>query len=116
MGKESKRYAVVTGGDKGVGYAVYSDFVVFHQLDVADSSSIDTLAHFIKSRFGKLDILVNNEGVSGVQVDAARLVAHNPEDGGEVKWREINWSQVMTQTHHLAEECLEINYIMVQRG
>ena len=35
-----------------------SDYVVFHQLDVADVSSIASLADFIKSRFGKLDILV----------------------------------------------------------
>jgi (+)-neomenthol dehydrogenase len=32
--------------------------VVFHQLDVADINSIASLADFIKSQFGKLDILV----------------------------------------------------------
>lgn len=32
--------------------------VVFHQLDVTDSSSIASLADFIRVRFGKLDILV----------------------------------------------------------
>ena len=32
--------------------------LVFHQLDVADSSSIASLVHFVKSQFGKLDILV----------------------------------------------------------
>ncbi|XP_065864671.1 (+)-neomenthol dehydrogenase-like [Euphorbia lathyris] len=142
MGKESKRYGVVTGGNKGVGYEVckqlaskgimviltakdkrsgleavdklrecgFSDFVVFHQLDVADSESIDTLASFIKTQFGKLDILVNNEGVSGVEVDGGCLRAHNPQEGGEVKWSEIKWSEVMKQTYELAEECLKINY------
>ncbi|GAU29232.1 hypothetical protein TSUD_362220 [Trifolium subterraneum] len=35
-----------------------SDFVVFHQVDVADASSVATLADFVKSQFGKLDILV----------------------------------------------------------
>jgi (+)-neomenthol dehydrogenase len=35
-----------------------SNFVVFHQLDVADINSIASLADFIKSQFGKLDILV----------------------------------------------------------
>ncbi|PNX97164.1 (+)-neomenthol dehydrogenase, partial [Trifolium pratense] len=34
-----------------------SDFVVFHQLDVADAASVASLAHFVKSQFGKLDIL-----------------------------------------------------------
>ena len=36
-----------------------SDFVVFHQLDVVDASSVATLADFVKSQFGKLDILVS---------------------------------------------------------
>ena len=35
----------------------FSD-VVFHQLDVSDSASIASLADFIKTEFGKLDILV----------------------------------------------------------
>jgi (+)-neomenthol dehydrogenase len=35
-----------------------SDFVVFHQLDVADAASVASLADFVKSQFGKLDILV----------------------------------------------------------
>jgi (+)-neomenthol dehydrogenase len=37
-----------------------SDFVVFHQLDVANAASVATLADFVKSQFGKLDILVSN--------------------------------------------------------
>ena len=35
-----------------------SDLVVFHQLDVADSVSVASFADFIKTQFGKLDILV----------------------------------------------------------
>ncbi|KOM25973.1 hypothetical protein LR48_Vigan211s000800 [Vigna angularis] len=35
-----------------------SDQVVFHQLDVTDPKSIESLANFIKTHFGKLDILV----------------------------------------------------------
>ena len=35
-----------------------SELVVFHQLDVADSASVASLAHFIESQFGRLDILV----------------------------------------------------------
>lgn len=34
------------------------DFLVFHQLDVNDPTSVATLAAFIKNLFGKLDILV----------------------------------------------------------
>ena len=33
--------------------------VIFHQLDVADRSSIARLAEFVKTKFGKLDILVS---------------------------------------------------------
>jgi NAD(P)-dependent dehydrogenase (short-subunit alcohol dehydrogenase family) len=33
--------------------------VVFHQLDVSDASSIAGLANFLKTRFGKLDILAS---------------------------------------------------------
>lgn len=36
----------------------FSDNVAFHQLDVADPASIATLSDFIKTKFGKLDILV----------------------------------------------------------
>jgi len=35
-----------------------SDQVLFHQLDVTDPKSIESLANFIKTQFGKLDILV----------------------------------------------------------
>ena len=33
--------------------------LLFHQLDVADTASVATLAHFVKTRLGKLDILVS---------------------------------------------------------
>lgn len=35
--------------------------ILFHQLDVADPSSVALLAKFIESQFGKLDVLVSNE-------------------------------------------------------
>ncbi|KAJ4726979.1 (+)-neomenthol dehydrogenase [Melia azedarach] len=49
------------------------DNVIFHQLDVADSASVESLADFVKSKFGKLDILVNNAGINGVVVDGGAL-------------------------------------------
>ncbi|KAK7274543.1 hypothetical protein RIF29_15637 [Crotalaria pallida] len=60
-----------------------SALVLFHQVDVADAASVASLADFIKSKFGKLDILVM------------------PDD--DVR-------KAMTQTLELAEECLKINY------
>ncbi|OIW21909.1 hypothetical protein TanjilG_14602 [Lupinus angustifolius] len=35
-----------------------SHLLLFHQLDVADAASVASLAHFVKSEFGKLDILI----------------------------------------------------------
>ncbi|KAF7010014.1 hypothetical protein CFC21_024489 [Triticum aestivum] len=99
------RIAVVTGGNKGIGFEVCWQLasggitvvltardetrgaeaveklialgvtnVVFHQLDVTDTSSIATLVDFLKTRFGKLDILmypvnlqVNNAAIGGVE-------------------------------------------------
>ena len=89
------RYAVITGGNKGIGFEIckqlasngvvvvltardqnrgleaveklkesnsgFSDSVIFHQLDVTDPNSIASLAHFVKTHFGKLDILVNSQ-------------------------------------------------------
>ena len=37
--------------------------VVFHQLDVSDSSSIKNIVGFVQKEFGKLDILINNAGI-----------------------------------------------------
>ncbi|KAL9396889.1 hypothetical protein Peur_011142 [Populus x canadensis] len=120
MAEATKSYAVVTGANKGIGFEIcrqlaskgivvvltsrnekrglesvqklkesgLSDFVVFHQLDVADINSIASLADFIKGQFGKLDIL---EGAK------------------------INWSEFITQTWELAEECLRINYYGAKR-
>jgi (+)-neomenthol dehydrogenase len=36
------------------------DNVIFHHLDLTDPNSISSLANFIKTHFGKLDILVRH--------------------------------------------------------
>ncbi|CAJ2657749.1 unnamed protein product [Trifolium pratense] len=85
-----------------------SEFVVFHQVDVANAASVVTLAEFVKSQFGKLDILVNNAGISGTVIndkDLATLLIANP---GALSEEEKN--KAVTQTFELAEECLQINY------
>uniref|UniRef100_A0A7N0TSB3 (+)-neomenthol dehydrogenase-like n=1 Tax=Kalanchoe fedtschenkoi TaxID=63787 RepID=A0A7N0TSB3_KALFE len=114
----ARRYALVTGANKGIGYEIcrllasqqvvvvltarnekrglvaadklkasgLSDYIVFHQLDLKDPSSVASLAEFIRSQFGKLDIL----------------------DG-------VNLDEIMLQPYDLAEECQQINYYGARR-
>jgi len=37
--------------------------VIFHPLDITDGSSVEALSAFVRERFGRLDVLVNNAGV-----------------------------------------------------
>ncbi|TYH10291.1 hypothetical protein ES288_A07G166800v1 [Gossypium darwinii] len=133
MTEATKRYAVVTGANKGVGLEIckqlaqngimvvltardekrglealeslkhsgLSDYLVFHQLDVADPKSIASLADFVKKQFGKLDILVNNAAILG----ATFFIA----PGIEVNSRDI-WSKATDENYELAKKCIEINY------
>ncbi|KAI3498319.1 hypothetical protein L1887_34091 [Cichorium endivia] len=111
------------------------DNIVFHQLDVLDSSSISSLVDFIKSKYGKLDILVsfvfiylsysssvsienlklcsqvNNAAVLGVNVDFHALEASI--DDKEPGY--INWGEVSTQPYNLGEECIQTNYYGAKR-
>ncbi|ONI22975.1 hypothetical protein PRUPE_2G161600 [Prunus persica] len=120
MAEATKRYAVVTGANKGIGLETVRQLasngitvvltardekrgleafdklkesgltgqVVFHQLDVADPASVASLADFIKTQLGKLDIL---EGAN------------------------IDWTKFLTETYPLTEECLQINYYGTKR-
>ncbi|KAJ4759555.1 NAD(P)-binding Rossmann-fold superfamily protein [Rhynchospora pubera] len=82
--------------------------VIFHQLDVTDNSSIMSLVDFVKDRFGKLDILVNNAAVGGADVP-------QPLDL-EIPWEER--LDILLKTHYenyeLAEACLKTNYFGVK--
>ncbi|KAF2315334.1 hypothetical protein GH714_038860 [Hevea brasiliensis] len=52
----------------------FSDLLVFHQLDVADAASIAALVDFIKTKFGKLDIMkIPNEWAKDMLVDVDNL-------------------------------------------
>ncbi|XP_055817400.1 (+)-neomenthol dehydrogenase-like [Solanum dulcamara] len=82
-----------------------SNYLIFHQLDVTDPSTIAQLKDFINHKFGKLDILVNNAGVLGVLLDKdainSQLGAADPFTEG---------LRLATQTSDVAEECIKTNY------
>ncbi|KAL3536852.1 hypothetical protein ACH5RR_000218 [Cinchona calisaya] len=132
-----KRYAVVTGANKGIGLEIcrqlashgivvvltardkkrgldalhqlkgsgaVSNNLLFHQLDVANSSSVASLAEFIKTQFGRLDILVNNAAISGGILDGDAVRA------SLTAGVEINWDHAVTQTYEFTVECLQIYY------
>ncbi|XP_059436542.1 (+)-neomenthol dehydrogenase-like [Corylus avellana] len=88
-----------------------SEYVVFHQLDVADPGSIASLANFIKTKYGKLDILVNNAGISGCIIDGDAFAAM----GGGKEGATIDWEKIMTHTYELAEDCVRTNYYGCRR-
>ncbi|CAI8613091.1 unnamed protein product [Vicia faba] len=85
------------------------DLVVFHQLDVDDSTSVASLALFIKTMFGKLDILVNNAGVSGGKILNGDALLRK-RNGAEIDWKEVGY-----ETYELAEKCLKTNFYGVER-
>ncbi|KAI3787601.1 hypothetical protein L1987_42186 [Smallanthus sonchifolius] len=139
----SKKIAVVTGGNKGVGFEICRQLadkatvvltardekrgtdavaklhssglpdVVFHQLDVTDPASIASLANFIDARFGKLDILVNNAGIGSTIVDEESFWSLNLPS--EVLDEKAKQvTKTATQTFEGAQKCLETNYYGVK--
>ena len=44
-------------------YPKSTSTLVFHQLDVNDDKSIDDLVQWVKTKYGKLDVLVNNAAI-----------------------------------------------------
>ncbi|KAM3692444.1 hypothetical protein ACB098_08G087200 [Castanea mollissima] len=92
--------------------------VVFHQLDVLNPVSINSLANFIQEKYGRLDILVNNAGASAVVVDMEGLKALNIDPSSWFSGQADNMVQlqaVVKTTYEKAEECLNTNYYGVRR-
>ncbi|CAM0906206.1 unnamed protein product [Alopecurus aequalis] len=92
--------------------------VMFHQLDVSEPSSAARLADFVRNKFGKLDILVNNAAILGVTVDigdpdpaAIQQVVASEKFTSMSAIERLEWvDQRTTETYAEAEECLRTNY------
>lgn len=143
----TKRYAVVTGANKGLGLGICKqvaadhgitviltardeqrgleavkklkesaglsdDQIIFHQLDVADPSSVSSLADFIKTKFGRLDILVNNAGIGGAAIDEKGFLAQASKTD---KVAGIKWDEISTESYELTEQCVQTNYYGAKR-
>lgn len=89
--------------------------VVFHQLNVLDQASVESLADFLSQKFGRLDILVNNAGASGAIVDEDELKALGIDSTAWLSGKVAKMVQsVMKYTYEEAEVCLNTNYYGVQ--
>ncbi|XP_055817401.1 short-chain dehydrogenase/reductase 2b-like isoform X1 [Solanum dulcamara] len=86
-----------------------SKYLIFHQLDVTDPSTIAKLKDFINHKFGKLDILVNNAGVLGVLMDKDAITSKEAADPFLEELKRA------TQTIDVAEECIKTNYYGTKR-
>ncbi|XP_038682139.1 (+)-neomenthol dehydrogenase-like isoform X2 [Tripterygium wilfordii] len=75
-----------------------SDHVVFHQLDVADHASVSALADFIKTQFGKLDILISD---SPRIVNVSSII-------GKLEYVSNDWAKgVLSDADNLTEERID---------
>ena len=91
MDKSISRIALVTGGKNGIGWSVCEDLaangyavisgdvahdadseyegdssIVFRHLDVTDTASVESAVAGIVSEYGRLDVLINNAGITRV--------------------------------------------------
>ncbi|XP_072956345.1 (+)-neomenthol dehydrogenase-like [Typha angustifolia] len=85
--------------------------VVFHQLDVADSASVASLANYILAQFGRLDILINNAAVGGVELKPEALTLLDQQ-------QQVAFSTLVDmrlESQEKAEECININYYGTKR-
>ncbi|XP_042048693.1 (-)-isopiperitenone reductase-like [Salvia splendens] len=147
-----RRYALVSGANRGIGLEICRQLaskgmvvilaardekrgleareslkelgnVVFHQLDVADAASVAAVADFVRSEFGRLDILVNNAASLGLKIDGDVLVLHEQfeADVASVSSGELQElvhpkaKGTLMETLEWAQECVNTNYYGLKR-
>ncbi|RLM78140.1 hypothetical protein C2845_PM12G10510 [Panicum miliaceum] len=85
--------------------------VVFHQLDISDPSSAVRLADFVKEKFGRLDILVNNAAIAGTISEVGNPETFRQEVAGMDLVEKIGRIRKhVREPYKQAEECLRTNY------
>ncbi|KAK3141972.1 hypothetical protein QOZ80_4BG0340520 [Eleusine coracana subsp. coracana] len=88
--------------------------VLFHQLDITDASSIAGLADFLKTRFGRVDILVNNAAYGGVEFlrgPVYNSASCEEELSGMDRDQRLEWLWKNSQeTYDAAKKGLQTNY------
>ncbi|XP_047068091.1 salutaridine reductase-like [Lolium rigidum] len=93
--------------------------VIFHQLDITDASSVARLSDFLKSHFGKLDILVNNAATDGIEhvIDPVYGVMPGGEtfDGMDAHQRTVWMWSTCRETHEKAKQGVQTNYYGTKR-
>lgn len=112
MGRVSGKVALVTGGSRGIGKesarllaaegarVIIADILVeegeavaskigadFHALDVSLEASWQQLTQDIESQYGRLDILFNNAGITGLDAD---LGPQDPEHASLAAWEHVH--------------------------
>ncbi|CAM0903638.1 unnamed protein product [Alopecurus aequalis] len=92
---------------------------IFHQLDVTDASSIARLADFLKTHFGKIDILVNNAATGGAEPIIDPLIGLVPGaemfNGMDAEQRMIWLWTTCRETYETAKQGVQTNYYGMKR-
>ncbi len=112
MGRVEGKIALITGGSRGIGAetarllanegatVIVADILEnegkavaddikghFYALDVSDESQWKKVVADIKQKFGRLDILFNNAGITGLNED---LGLHDPENTSLEAWHHVH--------------------------
>ncbi|XP_066322185.1 salutaridine reductase-like [Miscanthus floridulus] len=109
---------ILTAGDEKRGVEAVKNLaaqglsnILFHQLEVGDLSSAAHLADFIREKFGKLDILVNNAAIAGCKIEISDPESFRLELAGMNALEKLEMiRRHTTDPYDKAEECLRTNY------
>ncbi|MBO6793919.1 MAG: 3-oxoacyl-ACP reductase FabG [Balneolaceae bacterium] len=134
MNRLSEKVAIVTGGAQGIGLATVEKFIQegafveiwdvnvekgqavldqlnangekasFQKVNVTSFEDVQTAAAKTKEKYGKIDILINNAGITR----DARLVKMTPEEWQQVI--DVNLTGVFNCTKAVSEFMIEQNY------